>query len=63
MEAPLHDRFDEAFAPTDDDDPEAERDATEVEPMANVHEPQADGDSDDPSIDTEIESGEKSGGA
>jgi len=62
MEAPLHDRFDEAFAPTDDD-PEAERDATEVEPMANVHEPQADGDSDDPSIDTEIESGEKSGGA
>jgi segregation and condensation protein B len=38
-------------------------DPSEVEPMAEQHEPQADGDSDDPSLDTEAEHDGKTGGA
>jgi len=34
-----------------------------VEPMAEQHEPQADGDSDDPSVDSEAEHDGKTGGA
>jgi len=38
-------------------------DPSEVEPMAEQHEPQADGDSDDPSVDSEADHDGKTGGA
>jgi len=38
-------------------------DPSEVEPMAEQHEPQADGNSDDPSVDSEAEHDGKTGGA
>jgi len=38
-------------------------DPKEVEPMAEQHEPQADGDSEDPSAENELEHDSKTGGA
>jgi len=66
MEAPLHDRFDEAFAPTDDDpEPEVGPDpADDILIDGRISgPPPTDADDDTSSIEAEIQSGEKFGGA